>query len=108
MNLEEAVGEELRACRRKKQISQEQLGFDAVLAATPQSARNSRRRYSSFIISRVQHSQTTSTLQPISRRALMFLRSRSTFPVRFFSQNSALVEGRTRPYLQRCMCQKQP
>ncbi|MEN6577273.1 MAG: helix-turn-helix transcriptional regulator [Phycisphaerales bacterium] len=29
MNLEEAVGAELRACRQKKQISQEQLGFDA-------------------------------------------------------------------------------
>jgi len=29
MNLEEAVGAELRACRHKKQISQEQLGFDA-------------------------------------------------------------------------------
>ncbi len=29
MNLEEAVGAELRACRRRKQISQEQLGFDA-------------------------------------------------------------------------------
>ena len=29
MNLEEAVGAELHACRHKKQISQEQLGFDA-------------------------------------------------------------------------------
>ncbi len=29
MNLEEAVGAELKACRRRKQISQEQLGFDA-------------------------------------------------------------------------------
>ena len=29
MNMEEAVGAELRACRQKKQISQEQLGFDA-------------------------------------------------------------------------------
>jgi len=29
MNLEEAVGAELRACRNRKQISQEQLGFDA-------------------------------------------------------------------------------
>lgn len=29
MNLEEAVGAELRARRHKKQISQEQLGFDA-------------------------------------------------------------------------------
>ncbi len=29
MNLEEAVGAELRACRERKQISQEQLGFDA-------------------------------------------------------------------------------
>ena len=30
MNIEQAIGEELRACRRRKQISQEQLGFDAV------------------------------------------------------------------------------
>ena len=29
MNIEEAVGAELKACRRKKQISQEQLAFDA-------------------------------------------------------------------------------
>jgi hypothetical protein len=29
MNLEEAVGAELKACRQRKQISQEQLGFDA-------------------------------------------------------------------------------
>jgi len=29
MSLEEAVGAELKACRRRKQISQEQLGFDA-------------------------------------------------------------------------------
>jgi transcriptional regulator with XRE-family HTH domain len=29
MNMEEAVGAELRACRQRKQISQEQLGFDA-------------------------------------------------------------------------------
>ena len=28
MNVEEAVGAELRACRRKKQVSQEQLAFD--------------------------------------------------------------------------------
>jgi transcriptional regulator with XRE-family HTH domain len=29
MDMEKAVGDELRACRQKKQISQEQLGFDA-------------------------------------------------------------------------------
>ncbi len=29
MDIEKAVGMELSACRRKKQISQEQLGFDA-------------------------------------------------------------------------------
>jgi len=29
MDMEEAVGAELKACRRKKQISQEQLAFDA-------------------------------------------------------------------------------
>jgi transcriptional regulator with XRE-family HTH domain len=29
MNVEEAVGTELSACRRKKRISQERLGFDA-------------------------------------------------------------------------------
>ncbi len=29
MNVEEAVGMELSACRRKKRISQERLGFDA-------------------------------------------------------------------------------
>ena len=34
MNLEEAVGAELRACRRKKQVSQEQLGFDAGIHRT--------------------------------------------------------------------------
>jgi transcriptional regulator with XRE-family HTH domain len=33
MEIEKAVGEELRACRRKKQISQEQLGFDAAILA---------------------------------------------------------------------------
>ncbi|MBP7053745.1 MAG: helix-turn-helix transcriptional regulator [Phycisphaerae bacterium] len=34
MNLEEAVGAELRACRQKKQVSQEQLGFDAGIHRT--------------------------------------------------------------------------
>ncbi len=34
MNIEEAVGAELRACRRKKQVSQEQLGFDAGIHRT--------------------------------------------------------------------------
>ena len=29
MNIEKAVGMELSACRRKKQMSQERLGFDA-------------------------------------------------------------------------------
>ncbi len=29
MNMEEAVGAELKACRLKKRISQERLGFDA-------------------------------------------------------------------------------
>lgn len=29
MEIEQAIGEELKACRQKKQISQEQLGFDA-------------------------------------------------------------------------------
>jgi transcriptional regulator with XRE-family HTH domain len=29
MDMEKAVGAELKACRLKKQISQEQLGFDA-------------------------------------------------------------------------------
>ena len=33
MEIEMAVGEELRACRRRKQISQEQLGFDAAMSA---------------------------------------------------------------------------
>jgi transcriptional regulator with XRE-family HTH domain len=34
MDMEKAVGEELRACRRKKQISQECLGFDAAIHRT--------------------------------------------------------------------------
>jgi transcriptional regulator with XRE-family HTH domain len=34
MDIEEAVGAELRACRRKKQVSQEQLGFDAGIHRT--------------------------------------------------------------------------
>ena len=34
MEIEQAIGEELRACRRKKQISQEQLGFDAAVHRT--------------------------------------------------------------------------
>lgn len=29
MDIEEAVGAELRACRQKKNVSQEQLAFDA-------------------------------------------------------------------------------
>lgn len=29
MDMEKAVGQELKACRLKKQVSQEQLGFDA-------------------------------------------------------------------------------
>lgn len=29
MEIEQAIGEELKACRQKKGISQEQLGFDA-------------------------------------------------------------------------------
>jgi len=29
MDMEKAVGAELKACRQRKQISQEQLGFDA-------------------------------------------------------------------------------
>jgi hypothetical protein len=58
--------------------------------------------------SRVQHSQTTSTFQPRCLRAFTFLRSLSTFPPRFFSQKLLFVAGRTRPYLHRCICQKQP
>lgn len=34
MDIEEAVGAELQACRPKKQISQEQLGFDAAIHRT--------------------------------------------------------------------------
>jgi len=34
MEIEKAVGEELRACRQRKQISQEQLGFDAAIHRT--------------------------------------------------------------------------
>jgi transcriptional regulator with XRE-family HTH domain len=34
MDIEEAVGAELKACRQKKQISQEQLGFDAGIHRT--------------------------------------------------------------------------
>lgn len=34
MEIEKAVGEELRACRRRKQVSQEQLGFDAGIHRT--------------------------------------------------------------------------
>ena len=34
MELEKAVGEELRACRHRKKISQEQLGFDAAIHRT--------------------------------------------------------------------------
>ncbi len=34
MELEKAVGEELRACRHRKQISQEQLGFDGAIHRT--------------------------------------------------------------------------
>jgi len=34
MDIEEAVGAELRACRQKKQISQEQLGFDTGIHRT--------------------------------------------------------------------------
>jgi len=34
MEIEKAVGQELRACRRRKRISQEQLGFDAAIHRT--------------------------------------------------------------------------
>jgi len=34
MDIEEAVGAELRACRQKKNVSQEQLGFDAGIHRT--------------------------------------------------------------------------
>jgi transcriptional regulator with XRE-family HTH domain len=34
MDIEEAVGTELRACRQKKNVSQEQLGFDAGIHRT--------------------------------------------------------------------------
>jgi transcriptional regulator with XRE-family HTH domain len=34
MNIEKAVGAELRACRLKRQISQEQLAFDAGIHRT--------------------------------------------------------------------------
>ncbi len=34
MDIEEAVGAELRACRQKKNVSQEQLGFDAAIHRT--------------------------------------------------------------------------
>jgi transcriptional regulator with XRE-family HTH domain len=34
MDMEKAVGAELQACRRKKQISQEQLAFDAAIHRT--------------------------------------------------------------------------
>ena len=34
MNIEKAVGAELSACRRKRNISQEQLGFDAAIHRT--------------------------------------------------------------------------
>ena len=34
MNIETAVGTELRVCRQKKRISQEQLGFDAGIHRT--------------------------------------------------------------------------
>jgi len=71
-------------------------------------SRNSRRRSSSVEISLVQHSHTTKICQPRRLNALIFLRARSTFPLRFFSQNRQFVLGLTRPYLQRCICQKQP
>lgn len=34
MNIEKAVGMELSACRRKKRMSQERLGFDAGIRRT--------------------------------------------------------------------------
>jgi len=34
MELEKAIGDELRACRHRKKISQEQLGFDASVHRT--------------------------------------------------------------------------
>lgn len=34
MDTEKAVGDELRACRLKKEVSQEQLGFDAGIHRT--------------------------------------------------------------------------
>jgi len=34
MDIEEAVGAELRACRQKKNVSQEQLAFDAGIHRT--------------------------------------------------------------------------
>jgi transcriptional regulator with XRE-family HTH domain len=34
MDIEEAVGAELRVCRQKKNVSQEQLGFDAGIHRT--------------------------------------------------------------------------
>ena len=34
MEIEQAIGEELRACRQRKQISQEKLGFEASVHRT--------------------------------------------------------------------------
>ena len=56
----------------------------------------------------IQHSQTTNTFHPSFLSKDKFFLSRPTFPSLLFCQNSALVCGFTLPYLQLCMCQKQP
>lgn len=56
----------------------------------------------------VQHSHTLNTRHPCFRSFRMLRLSRCTFPLRFVCQNSAFVAGINLPYLQRCMCQKQP
>ena len=71
-------------------------------------SRNSRTRASSLGTSLVQHSHTIKTFQPMRLIKRTFLRNLSTFPARFCAQNFLFVFGVTRPYLQRCMCQKQP
>ena len=50
----------------------------------------------------------TNVDHPAKRNALIFRRSRSTFPSRLPCQNDAFVAGTTAPYLHLCTCQKQP
>jgi hypothetical protein len=75
-------------------------------AVFPRSSRV--RREQSLSGLRSSHSQTVITRQPSLLSALVVLRSRSTFWLNFFNQNSRLLLG-VYAYLQsKCRCQKHP